>query len=215
MDYKDINLKKYLQVLATIKEHDGDELTLRTKVIAIIFDLTEDEVLDLPLEDFAKYNQEISFLYKKANKTAKIPDTIVLNNRKYRVCKDVNKLVASQYIDYQSYLAMEDSDAEAARVLSVFLIPEGEKYGHYDIEPVIEEIKEYMPAQMALDVCFFFEQKCRRSIRHTLRYLLVMTKAIRMQRKTPMEVKEKMKDIEGKLTRTLIVLRKNGCGLEW
>ena len=159
MDYKDISVDQYLNIRATIKEHEGSELDLHVKLISLIFDMSEDEVLDLPLPKFEELNKELSFLYKQPKITGKIPNTIVLNGRKYTVVKDAKKLTASQYIDYNSYCDLPDPDTHIAQVLSVFLIPDGEKYGSYEIEPVIDEISNYLSAQLAFDVCFFFSKE--------------------------------------------------------
>ena len=48
MDYKDINIGTYVELLATIKEHEGTELDLHVKLISIAFGMTEEDVLDLP-----------------------------------------------------------------------------------------------------------------------------------------------------------------------
>ena len=212
MDYKDVNVETYLEIMATIKEHEGEEIDLHVRLIAILFGLSEDDVLDMKLDKFQECEREIAFLYRKPKVTGKIPDTITLNNRKYRVIKDSKKLTASQYIDYQTYIGMEDPDSHIAEVLSVFLVPEGEKYGHYDIEPVIEEIKQYMPIQTALDVCFFFRKKSLKSSKHTLRYLLWMVKGMRITHRKNQQMVEKMKEIEKNLEGMLTVLQESGVG---
>ena len=79
MDYKDISVDQYLNIRATIKEHEGSELDLHVKLISLIFGMSEDEVLDLPLPKFEELNKELSFLYKQPKITGKIPSKIVLN----------------------------------------------------------------------------------------------------------------------------------------
>jgi len=212
MDYKDINIGTYLEMLATIKEHEGSELDLHVKLIAIWLDADEEDILDMPLSSFEDCERDISFLYQKPKITGKIPDTITLNNRKYNVCKDERKLTASQYIDYQSYIALDDPDSHIAEVLSVFLVPEGEKYGHYDIDPVIQEIKDYMPVQTALDVCFFFRRKSAKLAKRTLRCLLIQTKAMKIKHRKNEKMVEKLKEIEDNLMIMQTVLHESGAG---
>ena len=120
MDYKDIMVGKYVDLMATIKDYSGTELGLHTELIAIVYDMTEDEVLDLPLSKFEQYEREISFLYKKPKFTSKIPNKVVLNGRKYEIMKDGNKLTAAQYIDYNTYVELPDKDFHIAEILSVF-----------------------------------------------------------------------------------------------
>lgn len=211
MDYKDVNVETYLEIMATIKEHEGEEIDLHVRLIAILFGMSEDEVLDMPLDKFQECETEIGFLYRRPKITGKIPNVITLNNRKYNVIKDSKKLTASQYIDYQAYIGMEDPDSHIAEVLSVFLVPEGEKYGHYDIEPVIEEIKRYMPIQTALDVCFFFRKKSLKSSKRTLRYLLWMMRGMRMKNRKNKQMVEKITEIEKNLMIMQTVLQESGA----
>lgn len=211
MEYKDVNVGTYLDVRATIKEHEGSEIELHVKIISLLFGMSEDEVLDMPLDKFLECETGIGFLYRRPKITGKIPNVITLNNRKYNVIKDSKKLTASQYIDYQTYIGMEDPDSHIAEVLSVFLVPEGEKYGHYDIEPVIEEIKQYMPIQTALDVCFFFRKKSLKSSKHTLRYLLWMMRGMRMKNRKNKQMVEKITEIEKNLMIMQTVLQESGA----
>jgi len=200
MDYKDIMVGTYVDLMATIKEHEGEELELHVKLISIVYGLDENQVLDLPLSKFEEYERELAFLYRKPKITGKIPNKIVLNGRKYEVVKNAKKLTASQYIDYQSYLKLEDPDSHIAQVLSVFLVPEGEKYGNYDIEQVVDEISNYLSIQTALDVCFFFRKKYLRSIRNTILYLEVLMKMMKRKAKKNPLMMEKVKEIEKNLT---------------
>lgn len=212
MDYKDISIDTYLEVLATIKEYEGPELDLHVSLIGIIFGMTDDEVLDLPLDKFQEYETEIAFLYKKPKITGKIPNTIVLNGRKYNVCKDEKKLLTSQFVDYQSYIALDDPDTHLAQVLSVFLIPEGEKYGKYEIESVIEEIGKYLNVQTALDLCFFLRKRSIKSTRRSLQRLVMRTRAMRITHRKNQQMVEKMKEIEEKLGIMLEALRASEDG---
>lgn len=209
MDYKDISVDQYLNIRATIKEHEGSELDLHVKLISLIFGMSEDEVLDLPLPKFEELNKELSFLYKQPKITGKIPSKIVLNGRKYTVVKDAKKLTASQYIDYNSYCDLPDPDTHIAQVLSVFLIPEGEKYGSYEIEPVIDEISNYLSAQLAFDVCFFFQKKSLRSIKNMLIYFGVMTRMMKRKVRKHPKLKEQMEELQKKLTTMVILLQRS------
>lgn len=199
MDYKDISVNTYLEVLATIKDFEGQEIDLHVSLIGIIFGMTDDEVLNLSLDKFQEYEMEIAFLYRKPKITGKIPNTIVLNGRKYNVCKDEKKLLTSQFVDYQSYIALEDPDSHIAQVLSVFLIPEGEKYGKYDIETVIDEIGKYLNVQTALDLCFFLRKRSLKSTRRSLQRLVMRMRALRITHRKNQQMVEKMKEIEKNL----------------
>lgn len=215
MTYKDINVGKYLELMATIKEYEGEEIDLHVKLISIIFEMTEEEVLCLPLSKYQEREQEIAFLYREPKITGKIPNVITLNNRKYEVCKDTKKITASQFIDYSTYVTMEDKDSRIAEVLSVFLIPVGEKYGKYDIAPVIDEIKEFMPVQMALDICFFFRKKSVKSNKRILRSLMLRTRAMMITHRKNKEMVEKMKEIEKNLEVMLTILQASEDELGW
>lgn len=206
MDYKDIMVGKYVDLMATIKDYSGAELGLHCELIAIVYDMTEDEVLDLPISKFEEYEREISFLYKKPKFKSRIPNKVVLNGRKYDIVKDANKLTAAQFIDYNTYCELPDRDYHIAQILSVFLIPEGEKYGHYDIEPVINEITNYLDIQTALDICFFFRKKSLKSIERTVFFLQAWTKMMQRKAKKNPKMKEKLMEIQENLTKMEQVL---------
>ena len=206
MDYKHIMVGKYVDLMATIKDYSGSELGLHCELIAIVYDMTEDEVLDLPLSKFEEYEREISFLFTKPKFKSRIPNKIVLNGRKYEIVKDAKQLTAAQYIDYSTYCQLPDKDFRIAEILSVFLVPEGEKYGHYDIAPVIEEIKNYLDVQTALDICFFFRKKSLKSIERTVFFLQAWTKMMqRKARKNP-KMKEKLTEIQENLKKMEVIL---------
>lgn len=215
MELKDINVRTFVKLKATIKEHEGSELELHVKLISILFDISEDEVLDLPLPKFEEYERQTGFMYKPIKHYDNIPNKIVLNGRKYNVVKDAKKLTASQFIDYNTYCQMEDPDSYLAQILSVFLIPEGEKYGSYDIEPVVQEISEYLSAKVAMDICFFFRKKSLKSLRSTLLYLGLMMKTMKREMKKNPMMKEKMMEILKKMREMAIVLEKSETDSIW
>ncbi len=213
MELKDINVSTFVKLKATIKEHEGTEIELHVKLISILFNMTEDQVLDTPLPKFEEMERQTGFMYRPVKHYDKIPNKIVLNGRKYDVVKDVKKLTASQFIDYNTYCQLPDPDSHLAQILSVFLIPEGEKYGSYDIEPVVQEISEYLSAKVAMDICFFFRKKSMKSLKSTVLYLgLMMRMMKRKMRKNPM-MTEKMTEIQKKLMELQAVLERSECEL--
>ena len=90
-------------------------------------------------------------------------------------------------------------DSHIAQVLSVFLIPEGEKYGSYDIEAVIDEISNHLSTQMALDVCFFFRKRYLRSTKNTVLYLEGMLRTMKRRAKKNPKMKDKIEELEKNL----------------
>ena len=209
MDFRDINVDTFINIKATIKEHEGPEIELHVKLISMLFNLTEDEVLDLPLTKFEDYERQTAFLYRQPKLSAKIPNVIVLNGRKYNVVKNAKKLTASQFIDYMTYCKLPDPDSHLAQVLSVFLIPDGEKYGSYDIEHVINEISTYLSAQMALEIAFFLRLKSLHSLTSTVRYLELMMWMMKRRAKKNPKVKEKMEEVQEKLRMMVMALERS------
>jgi len=158
MTYKDISIKQYLALTELAEEADNrDMLSLQVGEIAIIFNMTEDDVLSLPLPEYQKKVKEIQFLSTPPKRNPHRISKIKINGKPYDVATDVRKLTAGQFIDYNTFVKMKD-DKYLPHIISVFVTPEGKKYGDYDMDAHIEEVS-CLDLQTALDLSFFFLSK--------------------------------------------------------
>lgn len=169
--YDEMSINKYLELQDMLSE-EWDELELQVHLIAILSDMSDDDVLSLSLEDYQDRVRKTSFLLDKPKTKRHIPNQIIINKKKYTICKKVPELSVAQYIDYQNWMSSNKNDRYVANILSCFVIPDGHKYGDgYDLEAVIREFGEYLSIQDAINVCFFFHRRYRTLINNMLIYL--------------------------------------------
>ena len=165
--YNELSVGKYLEIRELLKQ-DIEEMELQAEIISILDDTTIDGVMKYPLEKYSECVRNTAFLMEKPITKAGCPKSIVLNDVKYEVIRKAEELTAAQYIDYQTYMKMDDPDSKLAEILSIFIIPKGKTYADgYDIKDVINAIKEYLPITIAFNVCFFFRKKQADYIKHT------------------------------------------------
>jgi len=207
--YKDLTIKKY-QEIRQILADDGGELNIQSRIIACLTDMELDAVLNLSLTKYNEYVQKSSFLMDKPVINKHVPSKIVINGKEYVLTKNVNKLTASQYIDYQNYIAEKDNEKYLANIIACFLVPKGMKYNDgYDVLDVAEEIAENLSIQDAMDICFFFRRKYLNSIKLTLTYLGLR---VRMMKAKDPETKEKMKQVNKMIAEYRLALENVGAG---
>lgn len=144
-------LRKYKELNKIVDEYGEEEDDVFVvKVISLLSDLTEDELLNMPLDDFRELVEKGSFVYRAPNNGRPIPDSIVLNGTKYRLQKDVTSCTAGQYIDIQEYIK---AGLEYEYFISTILIPDGMTYSdNYDTTKVLNDILDYMDVETALSV---------------------------------------------------------------
>lgn len=169
-NYKDLTIAKY-QELYSVDWENMEEIDRQVTIISILSDKTEDEVLALPLAEYSKMAAQTEFLAKEPNVKNRTPNKVKINGKEYEVLKDVKDMTAGQYIDYQQYLSLNDITKYLPYLLSCFIIPKGKKYGEYNVDVVINDIRNNMSVEEALNIAGFFMKKFRTSIEGMLLYL--------------------------------------------
>lgn len=178
-NYNNLPLKKWYQIKDVLEgDYDIDQ---QIKVLSIITDIPEDDLFNMKLDRYEKQLEALNFLTEPVKPKSSIPNNILINGKRYRIMKNVDKMTAGQYIDIQTYYK-ENLGYEY--ILSTLVIPEDcKRYCEgYDIDDVIKDIME-IDIQTAIDVCFFFRKKLLNSIRTTLIYLDWMIKMIKIPQK--------------------------------
>ena len=207
-NYKDLTIAKY-QELYSVNWEDMEEVDRQVTMIAILSDKTEDEILNLPLTEYTKLASQTEFLTKEPDIKRRTPNKIKINGKEYEVIKDVRDMTAGQYIDYQQYLSLNDINKYLPYLLSCFVIPKGKKYGEYNLDNIIEELKNNMSVEEALSITSFFTRKFRTSTESILLYLRWKLKW--MKRKTRDEtVKNKIEQARKKLQSLYNSIRSGG-----
>lgn len=192
MTYKDITISKFNE-LRDIIEEQADDLTLQARLIACLNDMSEEEVLNLPLSDYQEKVKDIAFLTEKPDINPRCPKKITINGKKFTVITDPRRMTAGQYIDFQTFINMKDPDKYLHNILACFVEPEGKKYGEYDVIEVAELLADNISVEEGLGITNFFLLKSRIFINSILDYLEKRLK--RMERKEKnQETKEKLKE---------------------
>lgn len=199
--YSELSISKYQEIKDMLKD-EYEPLDLQVKLVSILSDKSEDEILNMNINDYHDLVQKTDFLMKPPQPVKKVPNKIVINGKKYIISKDVSRFTTAQYIDYQTLTAKEDREKYLQYILACFLVPEGHKYNDgYLVDEVAKEIEDNVSIQDAFNVCFFFQLKYLNLINDFLIYSDWKTK--RMMRKTKdettrkslMEAREKMKQL--------------------
>lgn len=212
--YKDLTINKY-QEIRKILEEDGGELAIQSKIIACLTGMEVDDVLNLSLTRYNELVQKSAFLMEKPKLDGRIPNKLNVNGRECYITKDVKKLTAAQYIDYQTLIAMKDQEKYLANILACFIVPKGCKYGDgYDTDEIVQWIGENLSIVDGLNICFFFRKKYLNSIKLMLTSLELQMRMLRMRVKNP-TAKERMKELNQKLKEYRKLLESVGDGLVW
>lgn len=164
-NYRDLTIDKYIE-LYELDIHGMEELDIQSNIIAILSDMTVDEILDLPIPQYKKLAQQTAFLATPPQVKPRKINKVKINGKEYKVLDKVENMTTGQYIDYQSYIQKNEVKM-LPYVLSCLIVPNGEKYGESD---TIEDMKQ-MSVEEALTISNFFMNKSRSLIKITLRYL--------------------------------------------
>lgn len=188
-NYGALTLGRYMKVNA-ILQGEGDELDKQVKIIAILADMNTDDILLLPIGDYARMAAQTAFLREHCKPTeitdgwtweGLIPTT------------DFRRINTAQYIDFQTFA--KDFPASLPQLLSVFLIPEGKAYNDgYDVVEVQRKV-EALPFPDALGLAAFF---FGRFLQLTAASLTSWEQALRKEKDTKRRTEIRMKIAEVK-----------------
>lgn len=198
--YDTLPLGKYQQIITMLKT-EKDDITAHAAILAILYDMTENEIMNLPLQEYMDLSESISFLLQPLPKfKARAKDKYVIGDLVLIPTKDIKKFTASQYIDYQVFIKEGNKMVE---LVSTLLVPKGCTYGNdYDIADVYEAVGKMSVTEVA-ELSAFFLQQYKRLIDHSLTCLELelMLSTKRKERRSVM-----------KIIRSLRSLVKNGDG---
>ena len=148
-DWKDVNLGMW-QRMNEITQRE-DEIQRIVGFVALFNNMTEDDVLAMPLDEFKERMKELAWM-NVPPEIEQPKEEYTINGKQYVLTMNFHKLTTAQYIDFQSYTKSEDY----SQMLSVFLIPKGKKYGEgYDVFEVQQDLKQ-MPVGEVLGLMGFF-----------------------------------------------------------
>lgn len=198
MTYYDLTIAKYLEIKEVLV-NATDELSTQVALLAVLNECTEDDLLDMPLDEYKRKVVDLNFLSQPLEPKPNCPKTITIGKEVFESVRDIKQFTAGQYIDYQNLIKSEDFYSIIPNLLACFFIPKGKDYGKdYDIMEVAEKIKNNISIGFALDVCFFFQMQSIRSINSMLDSLVLMTK-LQIFKTKDKETKMKLKTALSKI----------------
>lgn len=164
-NYKDLTIEKYIE-LYELDIQGLSELEIQSNIIAILSDMTVDEVLDLPIPQYKKLAQQTAFMTVPPQVKPRKISKVKINGKEFKVLDKIENMTTGQYIDYQTYIQNNEIKM-LPYILSCLIIPTNEKYGDSD---TVEDMKQ-ISVEEALTISNFFMNKSRSLIKDTLHYL--------------------------------------------
>lgn len=150
MSWDDITLRQYL----SIQRLDYSSETAFLDIIEIVYG---EDILKLPIEDFKREMQTKSedLVFMNEQPVPGLPKKVYTING-HRYVLDLKKVSTAQFIDFSNLMRRNNMPEYLPRLISLFLLKEGEEYGEYDIDEEVRDI-ESMPVTEALSIAVFFK----------------------------------------------------------
>jgi len=196
--WRDISINEYYQLKEISDDNSMEEYEKEVAIIAFLYNMTEDEVWNLNINDFNKLQVEKTWIYDFDFDKKKNFKKIEIKGNKYDVNIDIQKMNVAQYIDFQTYWSQRDNMKNIiGNLLSIFIIPKGKKYNEgYDINEVIADIKDNIDIMTAQEILFFFLSSYLISIQIILNYLKWKIKRMKRKEKNKEEMEKLEKEVK-------------------
>ena len=170
--WDNISVGEFVEIRAILEDESRSFDEKQIALAAVVAGLTEDELLDMPLE-------EARPAFAKAGGLESLPKRSRIRQI-YRIGRwvlratEAKDMTVAQWVDFQTY--GRDMEHNIVNVLSVALVPAGKTYNtDYDIEELKRDISAKMMIPDALAVCFFFQKRWLKSMQRSLNYLVGWT----------------------------------------
>lgn len=165
--WADISIGQF-QKIYDLQSRNLEEDALAFEVLAVVENTTVEAIMNMPITEAREKMENIQFLYTKP-RTGLIKGSYMLGGKKYRVFTNMNDFTTGQYIDFTTLY--KNYHNHLAQFLSIFLIPDGKKYGNgYDIEAAQADIAKFLSVEDGLTIVGFFTAWCEVLMRLMLRY---------------------------------------------
>lgn len=199
--WDDISIREF-NIIKEISSNDRvEEIDKMVDLLHIVDGEDVDYYYELPLNKLVELKSKVKFLFEPLVNNFKASFT--LNNVKYNVTLNPNKLTAGQYIDLSNILASDPDNI--ALLLSIIVLPKGKKYGEYDIFEQEKIFDEYMPITLASGISAFFLSYYENLTNNLLTYSIrKLKREMKKKRKYSETEREQMKEVVRKLEETLI-----------
>lgn len=139
--------------LVKASEEATDDTQRTVSVLAILTGKSEDEILNLSVNEYGRLAQIARFVGTPP-RNVPVRAEYTIGEFTLEPTIKLKTMTAGQFIDFQEYVKDEDKDFE---LLSCLLIPKGCKYcDGYDVEDVQNALREHLLTRDALALKSFF-----------------------------------------------------------
>ena len=165
-NYAAVMVGDYLDICKVSRDDSLDDLDKQVKILAILYGVTEDDILNLPLPSYKEMAAASAFLEVPCEKVPRVASKYTLGDLVLVPSADPSKLTTGQYIDFQTFA--QKGEETLVEQLSCFLIPQGCKYGTgYDVADVHRAIRDHLSVADVLALAAFFLTSWFKSIEAT------------------------------------------------
>lgn len=202
-NWDNITISDYKKILEITEREYDSELEKGIGILSVLCSCSEDDIYGLGINQLKSLLEDIKWIYKPYtfNKNWNAKKIVIAENR-YDIVADINKFNVAQYADFQIYWDKRDDIDYMAKLMTVFIIPEGHKYNEgYDIVEFASFLEENISINVFNSVCFFFLKDLILSLRASLYYSIYQTS------KMIMKTKDKKKKEELRKMRTKLLMR--------
>lgn len=204
--YKELPIGKYMDIVKVCQTLGMEELDRQVAILAILYDTTADDLLNLPILEYQELARDADFLTRETpeGNPRNIGKKYVLNGWELIPTLDITKMTTAQYVDFQTYTKMSERSM-IVEILSCLLIPEGKVYNSdYDIVELQQVLKNNLSVVDANNMLAFFLQQLNNSMRGMLTYSKWQVRRMKHHQKVKM-----MK----RIMEAEMLLQKSGDGL--
>ena len=155
-NYEALDLGRYMKIDKILRT-PAEEIDKQVQIVAILADMTEKDVLLMPLADYTALAMRAAFLGSKCEHKVADGEPVVVGGMRLIPTKDFTKITTAQYVDFQTFA--KDFPSTLPELLSCFLVPEGKNYNDgYEVADVQKAVREItLPVALGL-TAFFFKQ---------------------------------------------------------
>ena len=187
-NWGDVSIADYFKIIDIANDEAIEGIAKDVEIIALLYGLDVNEVWDMSVSEVNQYRAAIEFISNPPVPTKASIKAINVNGRKCTVYTDLNNFTYAQYVDFQEYWRKPNNLVD---VLSVLIVPDGEKYGKYDVVEFKRDIEKYINVELATTICSFFLKSLMKYLKHSLQYL---EKQVKIMKAMPLKKTEKEKE---------------------
>lgn len=168
-NYRDLPIGMYLEICDIDRREDIDELHKQVSIISILTGRDEEEIYDLPIEDYKVLASKTHYLRNPYDGEVLTAKTYAIDGMLLQPVEDFRKITTAQYIDFQTFA--KDAEKNIVEILSTMLVPKGKKYNQdYDVLKLQDSLRRHLSVADALSLFAFFFVQYHQLIKDSLTY---------------------------------------------